>query len=512
MISQAMTATLSLALMQPVDGAIYPSPVAVSAQEAAADCQRVADGEEALEGVLVVQGGLINDASELGRIADGRGDKRLIVAGGDFTGDDFRPIAATLEGACFYQSLLDGSDWRGTQIIGLQLERASTRRLKAEQANWFGLRTRGVSFEGSDFTNANLADMHFVSQYQGASFDGVSFRGAVLSDARFDCGLTVDVWCINGPPHFSGADLIGADISSLGLWEAASMTGATLARTIVAPRQLQALAKAQIIGELIVQPQFSQGLPADTKATAHLTPGEASQLIAALADTSLDRASFDCAKAASTLEQTICGEYAHKLRRLDREMARLWTQARSAGKGSLAEQRAWLRSRSECEGSSCLENAYRTRIARLSKQLGLIPSLAPDQTITFHSEILRLSEEARSGEVYERLLPVLKAASWQTVALTGMEDGSIRAEGEAVGANAHMCGLNVPAARYDPQSGWWKATTSDGLSFELFRFSERRIEFRYSGNLGNTPVEASDFISCGARAGFDDGIDLSPRK
>ncbi|MEO0464142.1 MAG: hypothetical protein AAF127_13510 [Pseudomonadota bacterium] len=515
MISKALMPLLSLTLMQPSDGAVYRSPPPVAAQKAALDCLGPSaplpkDHRAALEDALVVQGALMSSPEEIGRMADGAGDKRLIIAGGDFTGADMRGVAPKLQGTCFYLTVLDETDWRGTEIEGLQFERASLRKLKANRASWPSLRTRGVSFEGSDFSEANLSGMHFVSQYQGASFDDISFRGADLSDARFDCGLTVDVWCINGPPDLSGADLAGADISSLGLWNAASMTGATLDRTVVAPRQLEVLIGSKLLGGLIVRPQFSQGLASEQTPTARLSPGEARNLIAALATKPDPAPSFDCAKAASAVEQMICGEYTIKLRRLDREMAELWSAARAARKASLTQQRAWLRSRAQCDNSPCLEDSYRTRIAQLSAQLGRVPVLAPDQSITFHSDVLDLPDTARSGAVYERILPVLKAATWQTVTLTGMEDGSIRAEGDAIGGNAHLCGLNIPAARYDPESGWWTATTSDGLTFELFRFSDRRIEFRYSGNLGNTPVEATDFISCGARAGFDDGIDLTP--
>ena len=80
----------------------------------------------------------------------------------------------------------------------------------------------------------------------------------------------------------------------------------------------------------------------------------------------------------------------------------------------------------------------------------------------------------------------------------------------AGGANAHLCDLSVAEARFDPATGWWSARNAEGDLVPLFRVDGRRIMLRYSGNLGNTPEDALDFMSCGARAGFDEGIDLSP--
>ncbi len=443
---------------------------------------------------------------------------RVVIYRGEFRGADMRPVAARLAGGCLVDTVLDGSNWEATAIPALRLVRVSLREARAARVVWPGLSTYGANFEGTDFSGASLTDMRFVSAYRGASFGGVSFRGANLSGASFACGITVDEWCISATPDLTGADLTGGDVSGLGLWDAEMNARAVLDNTTVSPRSLVNLGAARIAGPLrlatYVTPTWPD--PDTTPVSAVISPEEARLLIEGTRPTSAadDRASFDCAKAASPVETMICGEYASGLRRLDRELAAVWRRLRAAGKGDLADQRRWLRARSQCgEDQSCLGDRYEARIAFLHGQLGPGITLAPGESVTYHSDLLPLPEAMRSGALYERILPVLIDMSYQRVTLTGNADGSIAAEGDAMGGNAHMCGLTAPAARFDPATGWWTAVSDvDGAVIPLFRVDGRRIHFRYSGNLGNTPVEASDVISCGARAGFDSGIDLTPRQ
>ncbi|QDH34090.1 pentapeptide repeat-containing protein [Porphyrobacter sp. YT40] len=441
--------------------------------------------------------------------------KRVVIYRGEFREADMRPIAARLAGGCLVDTILDGSNWEATAIPALRLVRVSLREAKAARVVWLGLSTYGANLEATDFSGATLTDMRFVSAYQGASFGDVSFRGANLTGASFACGITVDEWCINATPDLTGADLTGADISSLGLWDANMNAGAVLDDTIVSPRSLENLGAARIAGPLRLATYFTPTWPdpETTPVSVIVSADEARSLIDATRTASAedDRASFDCAKAASAVETLICGEYASGLRRLDRELAAVWGRLQAAGKGDLADQRRWLRARGDCgEDQSCLADRYEARIAFLHGKLGPGIALSPGQSVTYHSDLLPLPEAMRSGPLYERILPVLIDMSYQRVTLTGNADGSIAAEGDAVGGNAHMCGLNSPTTRFDPATGWWTAISDiDGAAIPLFRVDGRRIHFRYSGNLGNTPVEATDVISCGARAGFDSGIDLS---
>ncbi len=78
-------------------------------------------------------------------------------------------------------------------------------------------------------------------------------------------------------------------------------------------------------------------------------------------------ASFDCARAATPVEQMICGEWL--LERLDERMVELYERARKAPgadeEALLAAQRAWLDTRDACADTACLEQAYRERITAL---------------------------------------------------------------------------------------------------------------------------------------------------
>jgi hypothetical protein len=71
-----------------------------------------------------------------------------------------------------------------------------------------------------------------------------------------------------------------------------------------------------------------------------------------------------------------------------------------------------------------------------------------------------------------------------------------------------MCDLVVEGARFDPRTGWYSAEAHTGELVPLFRIWGDRLLMRYSGNMGDTPDEAQDFVSCGARAGFVELRDL----
>lgn len=447
--------------------------------------------------------------------------KRRVVHGGYFKGADMRPLAPLLAGACLVETELEGTNWEGSAIANLRLVHIAFTGAKAARVRWPGLSTHGVNPQGSDFTGADLSGMRFVSARQGADFEGVSFRAANLKDASFACVDVYPSWCINAPPDFTGADLTGTDLSSLGVWEE-GIAGARIDGTIVAPDSLGALAMARIEGPVLLANTYTSpyeddpddGFPPPVTTVVTLTADEARTLIAATRSVTEaeDRPSFDCAKAAAPIEKTICGEYETELRSLDRALAEVWGKVRAGGKGDLAAQRRWLASRGQCDGDrTCLADLYEARIAVLRGQLGTGIALRPGESVTYEDDTLPLPDAMRKGELYERILPVLSEASGQGITLTGNPDGSIAAEGSAVRANAHTCELGAPVTRFDPKTGWWSARTDAGVTVPLFRVEGRRIILRYSGNFGNTPEEAGEFVTCGMRAYFDDGIDLTPR-
>jgi uncharacterized protein YecT (DUF1311 family) len=77
-------------------------------------------------------------------------------------------------------------------------------------------------------------------------------------------------------------------------------------------------------------------------------------------------ASFDCAKATTQIEKSICVEPG--LSRLDGELGHLYESARHTAPdpASLkAEQVRWLEERNRCEDEGCLRKSYESRIAQL---------------------------------------------------------------------------------------------------------------------------------------------------
>ncbi len=447
--------------------------------------------------------------------------KRAVVRGGSFKGADMRPLAPLLAGACLAETELEGTNWERTTIPNLRLVHIDLISAKAARVRWPGLSTHGVNPGGSDFTGADLAGMRFVSARLGADFEEVSFRSANLTGASFACTIAYPSWCTNAPGDLSGADLTSTDLSSLGLWDETKVAGARIDGTIVRPESLGNLAAARIEGPVRLADTFTffeddpdDEFPPYVPTLVTITADEARTLIAAtrsLAEAE-DRPSFDCAKAAAPIEKTLCGEYESELRSLDRALAEAWGKAQAAGKGDLAAQRRWLASRGKCgDDSDCLADLYEARIAALRGALGPGIALKTGEKVTYYDDTLPLPDAMRTGELYERILPVLAEASGQHITLNGNPDGSIAAEGFAIGSNAHMCDLAVATARFDPSTGWWSARSDAGVTVPLFRFEGRRIVMRYSGNSGNTPDEAGEFVTCGMRAYFADGIDLTPR-
>jgi uncharacterized protein len=80
-------------------------------------------------------------------------------------------------------------------------------------------------------------------------------------------------------------------------------------------------------------------------------------------------ASFDCSKATSIVDRSICADPV--VSGLDEDLAKVYSKARVDSNFSnelLENQRAWLRTRNDCgNNSSCLVKSYRERIAQLNR-------------------------------------------------------------------------------------------------------------------------------------------------
>lgn len=76
--------------------------------------------------------------------------------------------------------------------------------------------------------------------------------------------------------------------------------------------------------------------------------------------------SFDCRKASSYPEKTICAD--KELSVLDDALAKAYGQALPAKSSLAGEQRLWLKQRNACSDRDCLVSQYRGRLAELARQ------------------------------------------------------------------------------------------------------------------------------------------------
>ncbi|MCR2834796.1 pentapeptide repeat-containing protein [Parerythrobacter lacustris] len=452
----------------------------------------------------VIDARSFTSAAELVTVIANRREGRVAVIGGDFSDEDMRPLANPGQVACYIESDLSRTDWRGGEATGTRFIAAKLTGAQMAQSGLDATVFEGVDLSGADLSEASLTGALWQGANWTSNLEGTVFRDAVMEGFRFRCGITMDESCGgSGGADFGGADLTRADLASFPVWGYDSFAGARFADTRIGPRAVRHLGEGVIDGDVVLASGWFEedGWPDNT---VRLTREEFLRLRDAALTVEDDRPSFECAKAGNTAERVICGEYESQLRALDRELSEAFTSLRESGKVTLESQRAWLRSRNACTDRDCIEQAYETRLEQLYGALGTRFVLAPDASVTFEEDLLPLPADFRATELYRRIVPTLRAASYQSITLTGREDGTLAGEGEALGGNAHTCTFGVDGAVYDRATGWYAGVADDGTKVPLFRVRNGRITLRYSGNMGDTPDEAQNFISCGARAAFTD--------
>ena len=92
-------------------------------------------------------------------------------------------------------------------------------------------------------------------------------------------------------------------------------------------------------------------------------------MIAAALALAIAAPSFDCAKAATNVENMICSD--EWLGRADQAVSLLYRSIPPAAARAVREQREWLADRDRCKNSACLLDAYETRIWDLIGQSNL---------------------------------------------------------------------------------------------------------------------------------------------
>lgn len=434
-----------------------------------------------------------------------RGDRPALVRGGSFSGWDFRAVDAA--NSCFVEADLSQSNWTGASAPGVGFVKSDLSGASLKAASMPGVLLRDARLEGTDAQGADFSGGRFDGGWFEGTVAGFVLDGANLSGFRFDCGITLDDGCPvytgDAPLSARGTDFTSADLSSYGFY-GVDLAGATLDGTRLAPGQLPVFAAASFKGPVHL---------VGGQEVAIIDPEEARALIADAADAAaaMERPSFDCGRATTDAETLICGEQGYTLRDLDRRLGQAYALARSrAGNpGALAaSQRSWIAERNACltdeYPSSCMEAAYDERIAALTAMIGETDWLAPGEDALFVDDVLPLSEAMRATPLFARLMPVMAAASMSQVQVGRNADGSYRARGEAVGANAHLCSLSADGMQLEGKNGWYSVVADDSDTITpIMRLIGDHLQIIGNGHPDyETYPDASDYVGCGVRAGF----------
>jgi uncharacterized protein YjbI with pentapeptide repeats len=144
-------------------------------------------------------------------------------------------------------------------------------------------------------------------------------------------------------------------------------------------------------------------------------------------------------------------------------------------------------------------------------------SMRPGSTALFVSTPVRFDPGFRKSALYRRLVPVLAASPQSRVLVSVGRDGRVDAVGEAVGGADHMCSLNGRDLRLDRATGWYsgpqKPSKRDppewrGRPMPVLRFRGDWAEVHHFSHYKDPREVVSDYITCGARAGFGEMIRL----
>ncbi len=458
----------------------------------------------AAESVREIDGDRIGSLPDLIQAIAGRADGVITIKGGDFSGWDFS--AVPLSRICFEESKLVGANFSKAKAAGAGFIKADLGEATMVAAEMPGVLFRNAVLKDAVATGANFSGGHFDGGWFEGSVEGWNVDGANMTGFVFDCGITVPDGCpvYQGGDGISakGTDFTGATLHSFGLYEV-DLSGALLDRTIIGPGQLPELAQAELRGPLILR-GGDQDVSISAADARTLLTENARQAAVEKA------ASFDCAKAASKVEREICGEYASDLRRADREMAALYARARTIDPAIKASQLAWLKQRNQCGGaeyaSDCIRESYARRKGELLARLGEGDWLAPGQSALFVDDVLPLPVAFRQSDLFGRIIPVLVGASMTEILVERSDQGLYTIKGSAVGANAHLCSLSASHLYFDKESGWY-IPVSEGPAIPIFRIFDGRLEIFANGKPDyETNPEASDFMSCGARASFGETV------
>ncbi len=442
----------------------------------------------------------ITSPEQLAAYSKAAGDDAILIQGGYFAGWNFTGVE--LSNICFVESDLSRSDWTGVKAPGVGFIRSNL-----EAVGMIGARMQDILIRSSNFSRVDAKAVDWSSGKLDGGWDGdvegLKLDGANLTGFKFDCGITVSDGC---PINRSGirahvANLAFVDISRFGFYDA-SFTGAMLNQTVISPRQVTAFKDANNMGAVFIA--------GGDKKVMVLPETWLLLMASALAAEDSDAPSFDCGEARSSIEKEICGEYNSAMRHYDRQVAALYKEARKRDRSVKASQKAWLKRRDACSAeeysTDCVRRSYDQRVGQLIGLLGEADWLKPGEEALFLEEVLPLTDDVKQSPTYFQLTPILAGEARASLLVKRSMDGSLEAYGDAIGANAHLCGLKVKGLRFDRATGWYSiAQEKNGVTrnFPVLRYHDGRIEVYKGGQLrGDEDSPMLDYVSCGARASF----------
>lgn len=221
-------------------------------------------------------------------------------------------------------------------------------------------------------------------------------------------------------------------------------------------------------------------------------------LILFLFSTSAFAASFDCSKASTPIEKTICGS--KRLSALDDELAATYAAARKSGGEKVRQsQRKWLaETRAECEDyDECLEQVYLTRIAtlRLQNRSLFAKQKPPSRILGRYSEMTencKPVEDPNSEEDYE-----CEGELENFVDIQRARGNAMTVESELWFHMGHMCTLSEAPAEW--VNGELRVSLIDFDEIHctlVLRFEGEEVEFY------DPALRCKDH--CGVRGNFDE--------
>ena len=192
--------------------------------------------------------------------------------------------------------------------------------------------------------------------------------------------------------------------------------------------------------------------------------------------------------------------------------------ARDAGEARA--QGSWLRIRNACHRGDdatalgCLLDRYQERKEALVARLG--PAAPrPGEVQLYVAAPVEFDEGFREDPLYRRLVPALVYAGWARALVRANPDGTIDVRGDAIGGNAHSCSLSGDRLRFDARTGWYsgpyQATGEEPAIWRdrpmpvlLLWDDQAEVYQDGRGTFGAAEGDprASDYASCGVRAGF----------